>query len=155
VLSTVLVMEGLGCGCHDNGLIFSLNAHMWSLEMPLVKFGSPAQRQAYPPGLVSGDLIGVHAMTEPDSRSDAFNMRTRVQRRGDSYVPNGTKLYISNAPVADVVLVFALHPGWTSTAGDSRRSSALPALASARSTVPGSRGTAPDGRQEQRTVEVS
>ena len=54
VLSTVLVMEGLGYGCHDNGLIFSLNAQMWSLEMPLVKFGSPAQRQAYLPGLVSG-----------------------------------------------------------------------------------------------------
>ena len=117
VLSTVLVMEGLGYGCHDNGLIFSLNAQMWSLEMPLVKFGSPAQRQAYLPGLVSGDLIGVHAMTEPDSGSDAFNMRTRVEQRGDSYVLNGTKLYITNAPIADVVLVFASHPGRTPVAG--------------------------------------
>jgi alkylation response protein AidB-like acyl-CoA dehydrogenase len=117
VLSTVLVMEGLGYGCHDNGLIFSLNAQMWSLEMPLVKFGSPAQRQAYLPGLVSGDLIGVHAMTEPDSGSDAFSMRTRVEQRGDSYVLNGTKLYITNAPIADVVLVFASHPGRTPVAG--------------------------------------
>lgn len=117
VLSTVLVMEGLGYGCHDNGLIFSLNAQMWSLEMPLVKFGSPTQRQAYLPGLVSGDLIGVHAMTEPDSGSDAFNMRTRVEQRGDSYVLNGTKLYITNAPIADVVLVFASHPGRTPVAG--------------------------------------
>ena len=117
MLSTVLVMEGLGYGCHDNGLIFSLNAQMWSLEMPLVKFGSSAQQQAYLPGLVSGDLIGVHAMTEPDSGSDAFSMRTRVEQRGDSYVLNGTKLYITNAPVADVVLVFAAHPGRTSVAG--------------------------------------
>ena len=90
---------------------------MWSLELPLVKFGSSAQQQAYLPGLVSGDLIGVHAMTEPDSGSDAFNMRTRVEQRGDSYVLNGTKLYITNAPVADVVLVFAAHPGRTSVAG--------------------------------------
>jgi alkylation response protein AidB-like acyl-CoA dehydrogenase len=119
VLSTVLVMEGLGYGCHDNGLIFSLNAQMWSLEMPLVKFGSAAQRQAYLPGLVSGDLIGVHAMTEPDSGSDAFSMRTRVEQRGDSYVLNGTKLYITNGPVADVVLVFAVHPGRTPVAGAS------------------------------------
>jgi alkylation response protein AidB-like acyl-CoA dehydrogenase len=117
ILTTVLVMEALGYGCHDNGLIFSLNAQMWSLELPLVKFGSPAQQQAYLPGLVSGDLIGVHAMTEPDSGSDAFSMRTRAERRGDGYVLNGTKLYITNAPVADVVLVFAKDPDKHQMAG--------------------------------------
>src|SRR6202034_87124 len=116
-LTTVLVMEALGYGCHDNGLIFSLNAQMWSLEMPLVKFGTAAQHQAYLPGLMSGDLIGVHAMTEPDSGSDAFSMRTRVERKDDGYVLNGTKLYITNAPVADVVLVFAAHPGKPKMAG--------------------------------------
>jgi alkylation response protein AidB-like acyl-CoA dehydrogenase len=110
ILTTVLVMEALGYGCHDNGLIFSLNAQMWSLELPLVRFGTPQQQQAYLPGLMSGDLIGVHAMTEPDSGSDAFAMRTSVRRRDDHYVLNGTKLYITNAPVADVVLVFAAHP---------------------------------------------
>ena len=111
MLTTALVMEALGYGCHDNGLIFSLNAQMWSLELPLVKFGTPAQQLAYLPRLVSGDLIGVHAMTEPDSGSDAFAMRTRAERRGDHYVLNGTKLYITNAPVSDVVLVFASDPG--------------------------------------------
>jgi len=111
ILTTVLIMEALGYGCHDNGLIFSLNAQMWSLELPLVKFGTPAQQQAYLPGLVSGDLIGVHAMTEPGSGSDAFSLRTRAERQGDRYVLNGSKLYITNAPVADVVLVFAAHPG--------------------------------------------
>src|SRR5580658_7208258 len=98
ILTTVLVMEALGYGCYDNGLIFSLNAQMWSVEMPLVKFGTPAQQQAYLPGLVSGDRIGAHAMTEPDSGSDAFSMRTRVERQGDYYLLNGTKLYITNAP---------------------------------------------------------
>jgi alkylation response protein AidB-like acyl-CoA dehydrogenase len=117
ILTTVLVMEALGYGCHDNGLIFSLNAQMWSLELPLVKFGTPAQQRAYLPGLVSGDLIGVHAMTEPDSGSDAFGMRTRAERRGDHYVLNGTKLYITNAPVSDVVLVFASDPGKPRLAG--------------------------------------
>jgi alkylation response protein AidB-like acyl-CoA dehydrogenase len=117
ILTTVLVMEALGYGCHDNGLIFSLNAQMWSLQLPLVKFGTPAQKQAYLPGLISGDLIGVHAMTEPDSGSDAYSMRTRVERQGDSYVINGTKLYITNAPVSDVVLVFATHPDKSKMAG--------------------------------------
>ena len=117
IVTTVLVMEALGYGCQDNGLIFSLNAQMWSIELPLVKFGTPAQQQAYLPGLVSGDLIGVHAMTEPDSGSDAFSMRTRAERHGDHYVLNGTKLYITNAPVADVVLVFAAHPGRPRLAG--------------------------------------
>ena len=111
ILTTVLVMESLGYGCHDNGLIFSLNAQMWSLQLPVLKFGTRAQQQAYLPGLMSGDLIGVHAMTEPDSGSDAFAMRTRAERQGDDYVLNGTKLYITNAPVSDVVLVFALDPG--------------------------------------------
>jgi alkylation response protein AidB-like acyl-CoA dehydrogenase len=117
ILTTVLVMEGLGYGCHDNGLIFSLNAQMWSLQLPLVKFGTPEQHAKYLPGLISGDLIGVHAMTEPDSGSDAFSLRTTVERRGDDYVLNGTKLYITNAPVADVILVFAAMPGKSKMAG--------------------------------------
>ena len=112
ILTTVLVMEGLGYACRDNGLIFSLNAQMWSIELPLLKFGTPAQQRAYLPGLVSGDLIGVHAMTEADSGSDAYSMHTRAERRGGSYILNGSKLYITNAPVADVVIVFAtLNPG--------------------------------------------
>ncbi len=107
VLTTALVMEALGYGCEDNGLLFSLNAQMWSVELPLVIFGTPAQQRAYLPGLVSGDLIGAHGMTEPGSGSDALHMRTRAERRGDHYLLNGTKQYITNAPVADLVLVYA------------------------------------------------
>ena len=71
-LTTALVMEALGYGCQDNGLLFSLNAQMWSVELPLVTFGTPAQQQAYLPPMVSGDIIGGHAMTEPGSGSDAL-----------------------------------------------------------------------------------
>jgi alkylation response protein AidB-like acyl-CoA dehydrogenase len=107
ILTTALVMEALGYGCHDNGLLFSLNAQMWSVELPLVTFGTPAQQQAYLPGMVSGELIGAHAMTEPASGSDALHMRTRAERHGDRYLLEGTKQYITNAPVADVLLVYA------------------------------------------------
>jgi len=116
VLTTTLIMEALGYGCHDNGLLFSLNAQMWSVELPLVIFGTAAQQQAYLPGLVSGDSVGAHAMTEPESGSDALHMRTRAQRRGDHYVLTGSKQYITNAPVADLLLVYASvtdRPGLT------------------------------------------
>ena len=110
VLTTALVMEALGYGCQDNGLLFSLNAQLWSVELPLVTFGSPAQRQTYLPGMVSGDLIGAHAMTEHGSGSDALHMHARAQRRGDYYALDGTKQYITNAPLADVLLVYAADP---------------------------------------------
>src|ERR1700722_20790991 len=111
VLTTTLIMEALGYGCHDNGLLFSLNAQMWSVEVPLVTFGTPAQQQAYLPGMVSGDLMGAHGMTEAGSGSDALHMRTRAERHGDHYILEGTKQYITNAPVADVLLVYAVDPG--------------------------------------------
>ncbi len=112
IMTTVLVMEALGYACRDNGLIFSLNAQMWSIELPLLEFGTPAQKSAYLPGLVSGNLIGIHAMTEADSGSDAFSLSTSAIKKGGGYVLNGSKLYITNAPVADVILVFAtLKPG--------------------------------------------
>jgi alkylation response protein AidB-like acyl-CoA dehydrogenase len=117
ILTTALVMEALGYGCRDNGLLFSLNAQLWSVELPLVTFGTPAQQRAYLPGLVSGDLIGGHAMTEPDSGSDALSMRTRAERRGGHYLLNGTKQFITNAPVADVLLVYAAVQGRPGMAG--------------------------------------
>jgi alkylation response protein AidB-like acyl-CoA dehydrogenase len=117
VLTTTMIMEALGYGCQDNGLIFSLNAQMWSVELPLVTFGTPAQQRAYLPGLVSGDIIGGHAMTEPESGSDALRMRARAQRQGDQYLLNGTKQYVTNAPVADVLLVYAAVQGSPGLAG--------------------------------------
>ncbi|HEX6934411.1 MAG TPA: acyl-CoA dehydrogenase family protein [Streptosporangiaceae bacterium] len=117
VLTMILVMEALGYGCQDNGLLFSLNAQMWSVEMPLVTFGTADQQQAYLPGMISGDIIGGHAMTEPDSGSDALSMRTRAERRSDLYLLNGTKQYITNAPVANVFLVYASVQGCPGLAG--------------------------------------
>jgi len=116
-VTTALVMEALGYGCQDNGLLFSLNAQLWSIELPLVTFGTPQQHQAYLPGLISGEIIGGHAMTEPGSGSDALHMRTRAERRGDHYVLNGAKQFITNAPVADVLLVYAAVDGGTGLAG--------------------------------------
>jgi alkylation response protein AidB-like acyl-CoA dehydrogenase len=107
ILTTVCALEALGYGCRDNGLIFSINAHMWSSEIPFQSFGTAEQKKKYLPKLTSGEFVGVHAMTEPSSGSDAFALRSRAERKGDRYVINGTKTFITNAPIADVVIVFA------------------------------------------------
>jgi alkylation response protein AidB-like acyl-CoA dehydrogenase len=105
--TTILAMEALGYACRDNGLVFSLNAQMWAFELPLVRFGNEEQKRCYLPGLCRGEIIGAHAVTEPEFGSDAMSMATRYVREGDHYVLNGTKTFITNGPVADVILVFA------------------------------------------------
>jgi alkylation response protein AidB-like acyl-CoA dehydrogenase len=107
ILTTMLTMEGLGYASRDLGLIFGLNAQLWSVQMPLLLFGTEAQRQRYLPGLCSGELIGAHGMSEPDSGSDAYSLRTRAKKVDGGYVLNGTKTFVTNAPVADIALVFA------------------------------------------------
>jgi hypothetical protein len=107
ILTTVCGLEALGYACRDNGLIFSINAHMWSAEIPFLSFGTDEQKNQYLPKLVSGEMVGVHAMTEPMSGSDAYSLRTRAEKVGDSYVLNGSKTFISNAIDADVTIVFA------------------------------------------------
>ena len=107
-LSCAIGLEALGYGCRDGGLVFALCAHLLSCVVPIWKFGSDAQKQRYLSGLCNGSLVAVHAMTEPGSGSDAFAMRTRAVPDGDGFRINGTKTFISNAPEADVVIVFAL-----------------------------------------------
>lgn len=106
-VKTMLAMEALGYGCRDHGLLFSIHAHMWAVETPLITFGTEAQKQRYLPGLCDGSLIGAHAMSEPDSGSDAFALRTRAEQKGDRYVLTGTKTFCTNAPISDLLVTFA------------------------------------------------
>lgn len=62
----MLVMEGRGEGCPDDGLAFALNAQLWTVQRPIVRFGTEEQKQRYLPGLCDGTLLGAHALTEPD-----------------------------------------------------------------------------------------
>ena len=75
--------------------------------MPLVEFGSDEQKQRFLPGLANGNLIGGNAMSEPDSGSDAYSLRTTAERKGGNYILNGSKIYATNAPIADIMVVFA------------------------------------------------
>jgi alkylation response protein AidB-like acyl-CoA dehydrogenase len=107
VVTTMLGLEGMGYGCSDNGLVFSINAHMWTSEIPVWAFGTQAQRDRWLRGLCDGSLIGCHTITEPDAGSDAFAMRTTATKVDDGYVLNGRKTFITNAPTADLIIVFA------------------------------------------------
>lgn len=107
LLTAMLMMEGLGYGCPDNGLTFALNTQLWTVQHPIVRFGSDDQKRRFLPDLCAGRAIGVHALTEVESGSDAFNLSMRAEREGDDYVLNGVKRYISLGPLADTILVFA------------------------------------------------
>ena len=107
-LTCAIALEALGYACHDGGLVFSICAHMLACVVPVWKHGSEAQKQRWLTGLCDGTLVGAHAITEPDSGSDTFAMRLRAERDGLGWRLNGSKTFISNGPVADVVVVFAI-----------------------------------------------
>ncbi|QSQ14512.1 acyl-CoA dehydrogenase family protein [Myxococcus landrumensis] len=104
---TAHAMEGLGYACADNGLLFALGAHLWACTLPILLFGKEAQRERYLPGLARGKLLGGHAMTEPEAGSDVAALQTTATRKGDTYVLQGRKAFVTNGPVADVLIVFA------------------------------------------------
>lgn len=105
--TTVAAMEALGYGCADSGMIFALNAALWTVTMPIVRFGSEEQKRRYLPGLCDGSLLGANGASEPEAGSDIFAMRTRAERRADGWVLNGRKTWITAGPVADLFLCFA------------------------------------------------
>lgn len=111
LLTTMYVLEGLGEGCRDGGLIFSITTTICSVGVPVERFGSPALKDKYLPRIIAGDAIGAHAITEPAGGSAALQMRTRADRDGDVFVLNGSKTFVSNGPVADLFMVYAkTHP---------------------------------------------
>ncbi|MDQ4077721.1 MAG: acyl-CoA dehydrogenase family protein [Chloroflexota bacterium] len=112
-LTAMLMMEGLGYGCQDNGLTFALNAQMWTVQRPILQFGTEQQKQRLLPALCRGEWIGAHAISEPEAGSDVFSMTTRAEKQDNGdYVLNGVKKFVSLGPIADTVLTFAtVDPG--------------------------------------------
>ena len=107
ITDVIAVMEALGYGCRDQGLLFSLNAHLWTTSIPILLYGTDLQKQKYLKSLSDGTLIGANAASEPDAGSDIFAMKTRAELNGDHYVLNGTKMFVTNAPVADMFVAYA------------------------------------------------
>jgi alkylation response protein AidB-like acyl-CoA dehydrogenase len=105
--TTIAAMEGLGYGCADTGLIFALSASLWTITMPILAFGTEAQKSRYLPALCDGRSFGANGASEPEAGSDIFSMTTRAEKRGDGWVLNGRKVWITGGPIADLYLCFA------------------------------------------------
>jgi isovaleryl-CoA dehydrogenase len=95
-ISRASASVGLSYGAHSNLCVNQISRN-----------GNEAQKQRFLPGLVSGALVGALAMSEPGAGSDVVSMKLRADRRGDRYVLNGTKFWITNGPDADVLVVYA------------------------------------------------
>jgi alkylation response protein AidB-like acyl-CoA dehydrogenase len=106
-LTTMIALEALGYGCRDNGLVFAINNHLWGCVVYLLLHGTEEQKRRFLEPMCAGRLVGAHALSEPEAGSDMLSMTTTARRKGDDYVLNGTKCFVSNGPVADVFVVLA------------------------------------------------
>ncbi|WP_142848575.1 isovaleryl-CoA dehydrogenase [Telmatospirillum sp. J64-1] len=95
-ISRASASVGLSYGAHSNLCVNQISRH-----------GTPAQKERYLPKLIGGEHVGALAMSEPDAGSDVVSMKLRAERKGDRYVLNGTKMWITNGPDADTLVVYA------------------------------------------------
>jgi isovaleryl-CoA dehydrogenase len=104
-LAHIVAMEEISRASASVGL--SYGAHSNLAVNQIRRNGNAAQKRAYLPGLISGEYVGALAMSEPNSGSDVVSMRLRAERKGDRYVLNGNKMWITNGPDAQVLIVYA------------------------------------------------
>src|SRR4051812_2973010 len=109
-VSYALALEEISRACASTGVIMSVQNSL--VCDPILTYGTDAQKQRFLPGLASGKALGCFALSEPEAGSDAGAQKTSAARRGSDFVLNGTKNFITNGPVADVVVLFAMtEPG--------------------------------------------
>ncbi|MBW6486231.1 MAG: acyl-CoA dehydrogenase family protein [Syntrophobacterales bacterium] len=107
LISQAIAGEAVAAACASTFL--SCGASSGLFGMPLRLFGTAAQKEKYLPGIIKGELIGCFGLTEPEAGSDAASIRTTAVKKGDRWVLNGTKTFITNATIADVALIFAYN----------------------------------------------
>ena len=107
VVTTTLAGEALGEAGVDGGLTLAYGAHTFLCADTIFAHGTDDQKEKYIAKLASGECIGCMGLTEPGAGSDVASMTTRAEKRGDIYVLNGNKMFITNGPVADVAVVYA------------------------------------------------
>lgn len=107
-LTAAIMFEALGYGCENNGFTFVVNNHIWVAQNLIYLYGLDELKEKYLYDMTAGRKIGAIAITEAESGSDAFSMTTKAVESGDDYILNGSKMFISNGPIADVFIVFAV-----------------------------------------------
>jgi isovaleryl-CoA dehydrogenase len=104
-LAHVIAMEEISRASAAVGL--SYGAHSNLCINQIQRYGSDAQKEHYLPKIISGEHVGALAISEPNAGSDVVSMRLRAERKGDGYILNGTKMWITNGPDADILVVYA------------------------------------------------
>lgn len=105
-ISYTIALEELARACASTALSFS--AHVSLAAAPIDEFGTEAQKEKYLVPLARGEKYGSFGLTEPTSGSDAAGMKTVAEKKGDHYLINGSKIYITNAEVADIFVIAAI-----------------------------------------------
>ena len=111
-LAHIVAMEEISRGSASVGL--SYGAHSNLCVNQIHRNGSRSQKERYLPRLVSGEAVGALAMSEPNAGSDVVSMKTRAELKGDRWILNGSKMWITNGPDADVMVIYAkndIHAG--------------------------------------------
>ena len=101
----VVAVEEISRASASVGLSYGVHATL--VVNHLARFGTEAQKRKYLPRLLSGEWVGALAMSEPGAGSDVLSMRTRAEKKGDRFILNGNKMWITNGPVADFLIVYA------------------------------------------------
>jgi isovaleryl-CoA dehydrogenase len=104
-LAHVIAMEEISRASASVGLSYATHSNLCINQIR--RHGTDAQKREYLPALIAGHRVGALAMSEPEAGSDVVSMRVRAERNGDGFVLNGAKMWITNGPEADVVVVYA------------------------------------------------
>jgi alkylation response protein AidB-like acyl-CoA dehydrogenase len=107
VMTVVVASEGLGQAGVDGGLMLAYGAHSFLFGSTVDKNGTPEQRKKYLPKIATGEMIGCMGLTEPNAGSDVAGMETRAVKKGDKYILNGSKIFITNGAISDAAVVYA------------------------------------------------
>ncbi len=107
-LTAAVVIEALGYACRNNGFTFVVNNHIWVAQNLIFLYGNEEQKKRLLPDMIKGKKIGSIAITEAGAGSDSFGMKTKAIKTKDGFFINGSKMFISNGPISDVFIVFAL-----------------------------------------------
>ncbi len=106
-LATCIAMEAMAAAGVDAGTTLGWGAHTILAGVPIWLLGNDSQKEKYLPKICSGEWVGAFGLTEPASGSDAAAMRTTAVKKGDRWILNGSKMFITNAPIANIFIIFA------------------------------------------------
>ena len=107
VVTACLAGMAVGYGGTDGGTMLSWGAHTYLCGDTILRHGSDAHKEKYLPGMASGEIVGCLGLTEPGAGSDAASLKTTARQTDKGWLLNGTKMFITNGPIAEVAVVFA------------------------------------------------